>query len=88
MVTVEGRAGVPHQAFRVAFACSAREASPAFREDGIRVFPPATSLKGEVENLRPIILQTHILNRFLYIPAQVQGYGNVQLTPCGRAHFI
>lgn len=88
VVAVEGKAGVPHQAFRLAFACSASEASPAFREDGIRVFSLAASLKGEAENPRPIILQTHILNRFLYVPAQVQGYRNVQLKPCGRAHFI
>lgn len=39
MVAVEGKAGVPGQAFRLAFA--------AFREDGMSVFPPATCLEGE-----------------------------------------
>lgn len=88
VVAVEGRAGVPCQAFRLAFAGSAKVASPAFSEDGVRVFPPATCLEGEAENLRPIILQTQILSRFWYIPEQVQGHRNVQLKPCGRTHFL
>lgn len=79
VVAVEGKAGVPHQAFRLAFACSAKVASPAFREDGMRVFPPASCLEGEAGNLRPIIPQTQILSRFWYIPEQVQGHRNVQL---------
>lgn len=84
---MEGKAGVPHQTFRLAFACSAQVASPAFREDGMRAFPPAICLEVEAGNLRPIILQIEILVRFWYIPEQVQGRRNVQLKPCGRTHF-